>query len=308
MSCEIAACDETLLSDEKLLSDSGRRLVLAVSQQKTIHGTISESVLLPMKQNISHPNEVFSLEWRVIQNKTVRSILIFSPRSPIPYVSESFKNRVNFSHSKSELLLKNIQLSDEGIYELEVTTSDGKSTKYAVMLTVNVAVSIPRIEVFPEVPQMGDNVTLQCSVLEGNLVQYSWYRCEQSLYDGKNYRLSHNNRSLTLLNIQESEVGTYRCQARNHISVKHRDFVLQICTSTSVIARYVYIGYGGYPGYIGYILILVLCYQWIKELQKRPKDNDAIYENSKPVKQKLSVTRSAETKMCNMRMSNRWGR
>ncbi|XP_048472656.1 titin-like [Rhincodon typus] len=203
------------------------------------------------------------------------------------------------------------KIREEYVDILEHVNNKKKEEMLAVLQNIKgeVAVSIPRIEVFPEVPQMGNNVTLQCSVLEGNLVHYSWYRCEQSLYDGKNYRLSHDNRSLTLLNIQESEVGTYRCQARNHISVKHRDFVLQICTaSTPVIARYVYIGYGGYPGYIGYILILVLCYQWIKELQKRSKDNDVIYENSKPVKQKLSVTGSAETKVYNMQMSNRRGR
>ncbi|XP_041036542.1 carcinoembryonic antigen-related cell adhesion molecule 5-like [Carcharodon carcharias] len=152
-------------------------------------------------------------------------------------------------------------------------------------------------------------MTLQCSVQEGNLVQYSWYRCEQPLANGVNYRLSHNNSTLTLLKTQGTDVGTYRCKVTNRISSKHTDFVLQLCSGAKpVTTHYGYIGYGGYPGYIGYIIIILFCYRCKTRAVKAPEERDVIYENSH-VKQKLSLTASAEPKVLwKTQMSNRRGR
>ncbi|XP_067829899.1 HEPACAM family member 2-like isoform X2 [Heptranchias perlo] len=287
---------------------TGKGTVLADTQQNVMNGIIDQTVLLPLKHNISRPSEVFNLEWRVIR-KAPSSILTFSPSSSFPYISEAFKKRVNFSKSNAELSLKNIQMTDEGTYELEVTTSDGKSTKCSIFLTVNHPVSIPQIEIVPEAPQTGNNVTLHCSALEGNIIHYNWYRCDMPLSHGVNYHLSQNNSSLTVLNVQQSDVGTYRCNVTNRISNKHKDFVLQLCSpSRPNPAGYGYIGYGGYPGYLGYTIIIVLCYRWKKQALKASKESDAIYENSQ-VSKKQSLTNPAETRiMCNMRKNDRRGR
>ncbi|XP_072331910.1 HEPACAM family member 2-like [Scyliorhinus torazame] len=280
-------------------------LVFAEKQQQTLDGIIHQTVRLPLKQNLSEPTDVFSLEWRLIQKETARAILIYSPSSPSPYIPETFKDRVNFSRSTSELWLKSLQLSDEGLYELDVTMSDGKSRRSSVFLTVNVAVCKPHIEPVPAAPQVGGNVTLQCSVSEGNLVRYSWSRCGRPLSHGVNYQLSHNNSSLTLVNAQETNVGIYSCAVANRISRNQTDFVFTFCpTPASVTTQQDYIGYGGYPGYLGYIIIIVVCCRWKKQALQSSEDCDVIYENSH-MKHKLSLTASTEVKIVSSKQASK---
>ncbi|XP_078271890.1 cell adhesion molecule CEACAM1-like [Rhinoraja longicauda] len=151
----------------------------------------------------------------------------------------------------------------------------------ALQILLTVAVSSPRVGMIPAVPQTGDNVTLQCSVQMGNLVQYSWYRCDLPLSNGISYHLSQNNQSLTLLNVQDSDVGAYQCKVENRISSKHTDFVFQICLpSKENTVGSKYLGYGGYPGYIGYIILIFLCCQRKKQKTKLSKEHETIYENS----------------------------
>ncbi|XP_032903506.1 junctional adhesion molecule C-like [Amblyraja radiata] len=137
----------------------------------------------------------------------------------------------------------------------------------------------------PEAPQTGDNVTLECSVQLGNLVRYSWYRCDLPLSNGMNYHLSQNNCSLTLLNVQDSDVGAYQCKAENRISSKHIDFIFQLCLpSKESTVESKYLGYGGYPGYIGYIILIILCCRRKKQTRKLSKESETIYENTHIVK------------------------
>ncbi|XP_051899861.1 hepatocyte cell adhesion molecule-like [Pristis pectinata] len=276
---------------------TSRSTALADLRQKVLDGRLNQTVRFPLNHNISESGQVFNLEWRFIQDKISSSILTFSPDSLHLYISEAFKNRVNFSMTNAELFLKDIQITDEGTYELEVTTTDGRSAKRSVFLTVNVAVSIPQVEVIPKAPQTGDNVTLQCSAQTGNLIQYSWYRCDLPLSNGMNYHLSEDNRSLTLQNVQESDVGTYRCKAENRISSKHVDFVIQLCLpSKENTVAFGHLGYGGYPGYVGYIILVVLCYKRKKQAMKLSKANETIYENSHISKQ-LALSSVHETKI-----------
>ncbi|XP_059827138.1 HEPACAM family member 2-like [Hypanus sabinus] len=289
-----------LITAVLLIFLTGWSMALA-NPQKFMDGRINQTVQFPLCHNISKPDQVFNLEWRFIQEEISSSILTFSPNSLHPFISETFKNRVNFSRTNAVLLLKDIQTTDEGTYELEVTNAAGKSSKRSVFLTVNVAVSTPQVEMIPEAPQIGENVTLQCSAQKGNRIQYSWYRCDLPLSSEMNYHLTKNNKSLTIQNVQKSDVGIYRCKVENRISSNHVDFVMQLCLPLSenpVI--YGHLGYGGYLGYIGYIILIVLCCQRKIQAKKLSTESETIYENSHISKQ-MALSSMHDTKiLCNI--------
>ncbi|XP_072115532.1 coxsackievirus and adenovirus receptor homolog isoform X1 [Mobula birostris] len=285
-----------LITAVLLIFLTGRNTALA-NPQKFMDGRINQTVQFPLCHNISEPDHLFNLEWRFIQEGIRSSILTFSPNFLHPFISETFKTRVNFNRTNAVLLLKDIQTTDEGTYELEVTNAAGKSSKRSVFLTVNVAVSTLEVEMIPEAPQIGDNVTLQCSAEKGNLNQYSWFRCDLPLPSEMNYHLSKNNRSLTIQNVQKSDVGIYRCKVENRISSNHVDFVMQLCLPLHENPDiYGHLGYGGYLGYIGYIILIVLCCQRKKQAKKLSTESETIYENSYFSKQ-MALSSMHDTKI-----------
>ncbi|XP_072115534.1 uncharacterized protein [Mobula birostris] len=166
-----------------------------------------------------------------------------------------------------------------------------------LLIFLTVAVSTLEVEMIPEAPQIGDNVTLQCSAEKGNLNQYSWFRCDLPLPSEMNYHLSKNNRSLTIQNVQKSDVGIYRCKVENRISSNHVDFVMQLCLPLHENPDiYGHLGYGGYLGYIGYIILIVLCCQRKKQAKKLSTESETIYENSYFSKQ-MALSSMHDTKI-----------
>ncbi|XP_042200823.1 HEPACAM family member 2-like [Callorhinchus milii] len=261
---------------------TGEWIALADDRTKVVHGTVNETVRLPLWHRIDGADSVFNVEWHVSKpNRTKTTILTYSPSSQAPFIVEPFKSRVTFCNSSAELTLSNLQRSDEGVYELEIKATDGKPYKSSVLLTVNVLVAIPQVEMVPEVPLVGDNVTLHCTSPQGNRVIYTWWRCDLPLSQGTDYRLSDDNRTLTVVGIQESHVGTYTCAAENLISRKHTELVVQLCRTTSPAQMdYEYFGYAGFPGYLGYILLIFFTCKWLKKRVEQGYNNkDAIYEN-----------------------------
>lgn len=68
--------------------------------------------------------------------------------------------------------------------------------------------------------QVGSNVTIPCVVTGHPPPRITWYRDDRALYTSSKYRIggSNNNHTLTIVNLDNADVGKYRCEARNYYS------------------------------------------------------------------------------------------
>ncbi|XP_044885272.1 V-set and immunoglobulin domain-containing protein 1-like [Mauremys mutica] len=225
---------------------------------------------------------VFNVEWRAQLNGREKvSILTFSPRSNNIYINESYKKRVVFSHTNFSLTIHYVTLSDEGVYMLTIQLLNKQQQIDRTRVTVIIPVSNVCITSETSAPHQGKNITLNCLGTAGNAMSYSWQKCNQPLPIGNRTILSKDNASLTLINIQQSDIGNYRCVAQNVLSSGHKDFILQLCAETGVSPWRSY-GIYGYPGYLGYAIVIFYIFSWVKRTRKSSSkgQSDTIYENT----------------------------
>ncbi|KAM7161023.1 cell adhesion molecule CEACAM1-like [Macrochelys suwanniensis] len=227
-------------------------------------------------------SSVFNVEWRAQLNKREKvSILTYSPSSNTSYINESYRKRVVFSHMNFSLMIHCVTFSDEGVYTLTIQLLNKQQQIDRSRVTVIIPVSNVRITSDTSAPYQGENITLNCLGTAGNAMSYSWQKCNQPLTTGNCTILSKDNTSLTLINIQQSDIGNYRCVAQNVLSSGHKDFILQLCAETGVSSWWSY-GIYGYPGYLGYAIVIFYIFSWVKKTRKSCSkgQSDTIYENT----------------------------
>ncbi|CAM5165706.1 unnamed protein product [Natator depressus] len=239
------------------------------------------TTLLLMGTNLN-ASSVFNVEWFAQLNRSEEvSILTYSPSSKNIYINESYRKRVVFSRTNFSLTIHCVTFSDEGVYTLTIQLLDRQQQIDKSRVTVIIPVSNVHITRQTSAPHQGKNITLNCLGTEGNAISYSWQKCNQPLPIGNRTILSKDNASLTLINIQQSDIGNYRCVAQNVLSSGHKDFILQLCAETGVSPWWSY-GIYGYPGYLGYAIVIFYIFSWVKRTRKSSSkgQSDTIYENT----------------------------
>ncbi|XP_005312848.2 hepatic and glial cell adhesion molecule-like [Chrysemys picta bellii] len=254
--------------------------VMMDQKTKEVYCRFNTTVLL-MGTNLN-ASSIFNVEWHAQLNGREKvSILTYSPGSNNIYINESYRKRVVFAHMNFSLTIHYVTFSDEGVYTLTIQLLNNQQQIGRTKVTVIIPVSNVHITSETSVPHQGKNITLNCLGMAGTAMSYSWQKCNQPLPIGNRTILSKDNASLTFINIQQSDIGNYRCVAQNVLSSGHKDFILQLCAETGVSPWWSY-GIYGYPGYLGYAIVLFYIFSWVKRTRKSSSkgQSDAIYENT----------------------------
>ncbi|XP_067865683.1 uncharacterized protein [Heterodontus francisci] len=127
-------------------SASGSRVTLSVHQRE-VNETVHQSVLLPVSYSTLTPYSTLTIEWCLFPGYTPFVRLMRSNCSPDPdrsayncsdhrVTTPSYRERIHLYPENGSLLLRDLQLSDSGVYLITVYRGGNTSSKGNVTLTV----------------------------------------------------------------------------------------------------------------------------------------------------------------------------
>ncbi|XP_028825754.1 hepatic and glial cell adhesion molecule a [Denticeps clupeoides] len=158
------------------------------------------------------------IKWQLKRDKPVTVVQSIGT-DIIGNLRAEYRNRIQVFENGS-LLLNNLQLSDEGGYEVEISITDDTFTgEKSIDLTVDVPVSKPVVQmVASSVLELTELFTLNCSHETGTKASYSWLKGGKALTNDSHLLLSPDQRLITILRVLMSDDDVYSCTVENPIS------------------------------------------------------------------------------------------
>ncbi|XP_025024856.1 hepatocyte cell adhesion molecule [Python bivittatus] len=182
-----------------------------------IHGTVGKPALLSVKYtSTSHDKPV--IKWQVKRDKAVTVVQSIGT-GIIGNLRQEYRDRIKIFENGS-LLINELQLSDEGIYEVEISITDDTFTgEMNINLTVDVPVSKPHVALASStVLELSEYFSLNCSHENGTKPTYTWLKDNKPLSNDSRLILSHDQKVLTITRVLMSDDDTYSCLVENPIS------------------------------------------------------------------------------------------
>ncbi|XP_029141654.1 hepatocyte cell adhesion molecule [Protobothrops mucrosquamatus] len=182
-----------------------------------IHGTVGKPALLSVKYtSTSHDKPV--IKWQVKRNKAVTVVQSIGT-GIIGNLRPEYRDRIRIFENGS-LLINELQLSDEGTYEVEISITDDTFTgEMNINLTVDVPVSRPHVALASStVLELSEYFSLNCSHANGTKPIYTWMKDNRPLINDSRLILSHDQKTLTITRVLMSDDDTYSCLVENPIS------------------------------------------------------------------------------------------
>ncbi|XP_039212563.1 hepatocyte cell adhesion molecule isoform X2 [Crotalus tigris] len=182
-----------------------------------IHGTVGKPALLSVKYtSTSHDKPV--IKWQVKRHKAV-TIVQSIGTGIIGNLRPEYRDRIRIFENGS-LLINELQLSDEGTYEVEISITDDTFTgEMSINLTVDVPVSRPHVALASStVLELSEYFSLNCSHANGTKPIYTWMKDNKPLINDSRLILSHDQKTLTITRVLMSDDDTYSCLVENPIS------------------------------------------------------------------------------------------
>ncbi|XP_061595106.1 hepatic and glial cell adhesion molecule-like isoform X2 [Cololabis saira] len=118
------------------------------------------------------------------------------------------------------LLLHNLRLSDEGIYDVEISiTDDTFAGEGSITLSVDEPISRPYIHMEAySVLELSENVILNCSHDNGTRATYRWFKGGKPLTNETRFLLSPDQKLLTITRVLQADDDIYGCMVENLVS------------------------------------------------------------------------------------------
>ncbi|KAJ0063939.1 hypothetical protein NL108_014458, partial [Boleophthalmus pectinirostris] len=205
-----------------LLLLSGKNAVSSVnvtSQSQVVRGTVGREALLSVSYSSSSTDRPV-IKWQLKRDKEKPITVVQSIGTDIiGNLRPEYRDRI-LVYENGSLLLHNLQLSDEGSYEVEISITDDTFTgEHFIELTVDVPVSRPYIQMMASsVLEYSEHFNLHCSHDNGTKPIYSWVKGGKVLANDSRLMLSHDQKVLTISRVLMSDDDIYTCTVENLIS------------------------------------------------------------------------------------------
>ncbi|XP_003226360.3 hepatic and glial cell adhesion molecule isoform X1 [Anolis carolinensis] len=182
-----------------------------------IHGTVGKPALLSVRYTSTSRDKPV-IKWQVKRDKAVTVVQSIGT-GIIGNLRPEYKDRIKVFENGS-LLIHELQLSDEGTYEVEISITDDTFTgEMNINLTVDVPVSRPHVALASStVLELSEYFTLNCTHENGTKPTYTWLKDNKPLSNDSRLILSHDQKVLTFTRVLMADDDTYSCLVENPIS------------------------------------------------------------------------------------------
>ncbi|KAK7882546.1 hypothetical protein WMY93_028720 [Mugilogobius chulae] len=193
--------------------------VNVTSQSQVVRGTVGREALLSVSYSSSSTDKPV-IRWQLKRDREKPITVVQSIGTDIiGNLRPEYRDRI-LVYENGSLLLHNLQLSDEGTYEVEISITDDTFTgEHYIELTVDVPVSKPYIQMMASsVLEYSEHFNLHCSHDNGTKPRYSWLKGGKVLANDSRLMLSHDQKVLTISRVLMSDDDVYTCTVENLIS------------------------------------------------------------------------------------------
>ncbi|KAM4627836.1 hepatic and glial cell adhesion molecule a [Polymixia lowei] len=193
--------------------------VNVTSQTQLVRGILSREALLSVGYTSTSSDQPV-IKWQLKRAREKPITVVQSiGTSIIGNLRPEYRNRILVFENGS-LLLHNLQLSDEGAYEVEISITDDTFTgEHYIKLTVDVPVSKPYVQMMASsVLEYSEHFNLHCSHDNGTKPIYGWLKGGKVLTNESRLLLSHDQKVLTISRVLMSDDDIYACTVENPIS------------------------------------------------------------------------------------------
>lgn len=193
--------------------------VNVTSQSQVVRGTVGREALLSVSYASSSSDKPV-IKWQLKRDKEKPITVVQSIGTDIiGNLRPEYRDRI-LVYENGSLLLHNLQLSDEGTYEVEISITDDSFTgEHYIQLTVDVPVSRPYIQMMASsVLEYSEHFNLHCSHDNGTKPVYGWVKGGKGLANDSRLLLSHDQKVLTISRVLMSDDDVYTCTVENLIS------------------------------------------------------------------------------------------
>uniref|UniRef100_A0ABM5EPC7 Hepatic and glial cell adhesion molecule n=1 Tax=Pogona vitticeps TaxID=103695 RepID=A0ABM5EPC7_9SAUR len=182
-----------------------------------IHGTVGKPALLSVRYTTTSSDKPV-IKWQMKRDKAVTVVQSIGT-GIIGNLRPEYRDRIKIFENGS-LLIHELQLSDEGTYEVEVSITDDTFTgELNINLTVDVPISKPHVALASStVLELSEHFTLNCTHENGTKPTYTWLKDSKPLTNDSRMILSHDQKVLTITRVLMSDDDTYSCLVENPIS------------------------------------------------------------------------------------------
>ncbi|XP_078539520.1 hepatic and glial cell adhesion molecule [Lissotriton helveticus] len=210
-----------------------------------IHGTVGKPTMLSVKYTSSSFDKPV-VKWKLKRDKPITVVQSIGAEV-IGNLRLEYRDRIKIFDNGS-LLIHNLQLSDEGMYEVEISiTDDTFPGEKIINLTADIPVSKPQVVLAAStVLELSEFFTMNCTHENGTKPTYTWMKDGKPLINDSRMLLSHDQKVLTITRIFMSDDDIYSCLVENPISTAqstpirltvYRRSSLYIILSTGGISR-----------------------------------------------------------------------